>query len=79
MYEKQLVIICNIINLIQNIIKSSKIMESKYDITTMIYSINIVLQSAYDKIEKLYFNYILKPELKKICYNTSKKSFAESK
>lgn len=79
MYEKQFVILWKIINLLQNIIKSSKIMVTKYDINTIISNINIILQSAYDKLEKIYYNYILKPELEDIIYNINKQSLAESK
>ena len=54
-------------------------MSNKYDINMIIYSINIVLQSAYDKIEKIYYKYILKPELENLIYNDNKLSLAHSK
>ena len=79
MYEKQILIVSQIIHLLQNVIKSTKIMSNKYDINMIIYSINIVLQSAYDKIEKIYYKYILKPELENIIYNDNKLSLAHSK
>ena len=79
MYEKQIIIVSQIIQLLQNVIKSTKIMSNKYDINMIIYSINIVLQRAYDRIEKIYCKYILKPDLENLIYNDNKLSLAHSK